>query len=45
VAIFRIRDGLVVEEAEDADMLGFYQQLGLELKPKASTKPDASKSG
>jgi predicted ester cyclase len=42
--IFRIKDGLVVEEAEDADMLGFYQQIGMELKPKAAAKPAASKT-
>ena len=36
--IFRIKDGLVVEEIEDADMLGLYQQLGMELKPKAPAK-------
>ena len=44
LAVFRIKDALVVEEAEDADMLGFYQQLGMELKPKASAKPAAHKS-
>ena len=26
---------LVVKEIEEADMLGLYQQLGMELKPKA----------
>jgi steroid delta-isomerase-like uncharacterized protein len=41
--IFRIKDGLVVEEAEDADMLGFYQQIGMELKPKAPAKPAPAK--
>ena len=35
LCIFRLKDGLVVEEIQDADMLGFYQQLGMELKPKA----------
>jgi len=30
--------GLVVEEIEEADMLGLYQQLGLELKPKKPAK-------
>jgi len=44
LAVFRIRDGLVVEEVEDADMLGFFQQLGMELKPKALAKPAAPKS-
>jgi steroid delta-isomerase-like uncharacterized protein len=38
IIIFRLKDGLVVEEIQDADMLGFYQQLGMELKPKAPTK-------
>ena len=32
--IFRLKDGKVVEEVEEADLLGFYQQLGMELKPK-----------
>lgn len=36
--IFRLKDGKVVEEVEEADMLGFYQQLGLELKPKKEEK-------
>lgn len=31
--IYRLKDGLVVEEFEEADMLGFYKQLGMELKP------------
>jgi hypothetical protein len=30
--------GPVVEEIEDTDMLGFYQQLGMELKPKKPAK-------
>jgi steroid delta-isomerase-like uncharacterized protein len=34
ICIFRIKDGLIVEEIEDADMLGLYQQLGMELRPK-----------
>ena len=38
ICIFRIKDGLVVEEVEEADMLGLYQQLGMELKPKALVK-------
>jgi steroid delta-isomerase-like uncharacterized protein len=38
ICIFRIKDGLVVEEIEDANMLGFYEQLGMELKPKAPAK-------
>jgi predicted ester cyclase len=36
--ICRIKDGLIVEEIEEADMLGLYQQLGMELKPKAPAK-------
>jgi steroid delta-isomerase-like uncharacterized protein len=44
IAIFRIKNGLVVEETEDADLLGFYQQLGMELKPKAPAKPAASRT-
>jgi len=43
LAVFHIKDGLLVEEAEDADMLGFYQQLGMELKPRAAAKPTAPK--
>jgi len=38
ISIFRIKDGLVVEEIEEADMLGLYQQLGMELKPKTPAK-------
>lgn len=38
ICIFRIKDGLVIEEIEDADMLGLYQQLGMELKPKVPVK-------
>ena len=38
ISIFRIKDGLIVEEVEDADMLGFYRQLGMELKPKEVKK-------
>ena len=34
IIIFRIENGKVVEERQDADMLGFMQQLGMELKPK-----------
>jgi len=32
--IIRIENGKVVEEREDFDQLGFWQQLGKELKPK-----------
>lgn len=38
ISIFRLKDGLITEEIEEADMLGFYQQLRLELKPKVPTK-------
>jgi steroid delta-isomerase-like uncharacterized protein len=32
--IIRIENGKVVEEREDFDLLGFWQQLGMELRPK-----------
>ena len=35
ICIFRLKDGLVVEEIQEGDTLGLYQQLGMELKPKA----------
>lgn len=38
ICLFRLKDGLVVEEVEEADMIGFYQQLGMELRPKAPLK-------
>jgi predicted ester cyclase len=38
ICIFRLKDGLVVEEVEEANMLGLYQQIGMELKPKATAK-------
>ena len=38
ISIFRVKDGLITEEIEEADMLGLYQQLGMELKPKEATK-------
>jgi steroid delta-isomerase-like uncharacterized protein len=38
INILRIRDGKIVEEREDTDMLGFMQQLGMELKPKEAEK-------
>jgi predicted ester cyclase len=38
ICIFRLKDGLVVEEAEEADMLSLYQQSGMELGPKAPAK-------
>jgi steroid delta-isomerase-like uncharacterized protein len=36
--MFRIQDGIIVEEREETDMLGLYQQLGMELKPKEIRK-------
>jgi len=33
IAILRIENGKIVEEWQDIDMLGFMQQLGMELKP------------
>jgi steroid delta-isomerase-like uncharacterized protein len=36
--LITIKDGKVVEEREDVDMLGFMQQLGMELKPKEGEK-------
>jgi predicted ester cyclase len=36
--IFRVKDGLVVEEIVDGDALGLFRQLGLELHPKAPAK-------
>jgi hypothetical protein len=38
IIINRLKDGLIVEEFEEADMLGFYQQIGMELKPKEAKK-------
>jgi steroid delta-isomerase-like uncharacterized protein len=32
--IARIENGKIIEQREDFDMLGLYQQLGMELKPK-----------
>ena len=34
IAIFKFRDGKVVEVREEANKLGWFQQLGMELKPK-----------
>jgi steroid delta-isomerase-like uncharacterized protein len=34
ITITRIENGKIVEDWEDYDMLGFMQQLGMELKPK-----------
>ena len=38
IIIFRIENGKVVEERQDADMLGLMMQLGMELKPKEEEK-------
>jgi steroid delta-isomerase-like uncharacterized protein len=34
IAIFKIRDGKVIEAREETDKLGLFQQLGMELKLK-----------
>jgi steroid delta-isomerase-like uncharacterized protein len=34
IAIFQIKDGKVIEVREEADRLGWFQQLGMELRPK-----------
>ena len=34
IAIFKIRDGKIIEAREETDTLGWFQQLGMELKPK-----------
>jgi steroid delta-isomerase-like uncharacterized protein len=36
--MFRIQNGKIVEEREETDMLGLYQKLGMELKPKEAEK-------
>lgn len=36
--MFRIKDGKIVEERKDADMLDLMMQLGMELKPKEEEK-------
>ncbi len=38
IIIFRIENGKVVEERQEADMLGFMLQFGMELKPKEAKK-------
>ena len=38
MAVYRIKDGLVVEEIIDGDALGIFRQLGLELQPKTAAK-------
>jgi len=34
ILITRIENGKIVEDRDESDMLGFMQQLGMELKPK-----------
>jgi steroid delta-isomerase-like uncharacterized protein len=36
--MFRIQDGKIIEEREETDMLGLYQQLGFELRPREAEK-------
>ncbi len=36
--IYRVKDGLVVEEIVDGDALGLFRQLGLELQPRTAAK-------
>lgn len=38
MAVYRIKDGLVVEEIIDGDALGIFRQLGLELRPRVPAK-------
>jgi predicted ester cyclase len=38
IAIFRVKDGQVVEEIAEEDFLGLYRQLGMELRPIAAKK-------
>jgi steroid delta-isomerase-like uncharacterized protein len=38
IIISRIENGKIVEEREEWDMLGFMQQLGMELKPRPEEK-------
>ncbi len=38
IIIYRIDDGKIVEMREEGDMLGFMQQLGMELRPKEEEK-------
>ena len=38
IAIFRLKDGQVVEEIAEEDFLGFYRQLGMELRPVEAKK-------
>ena len=34
IIITRIENGKIIEDRDESDMLGFMQQLGMELKPK-----------
>ena len=38
IPIFQFKDGKCIEVREEADFLGFMQQLGMELKPKEAEK-------
>jgi limonene-1,2-epoxide hydrolase len=38
MGIIRIENGKIVEMREEFDVLGLYQQLGMELKPKEGEK-------
>ena len=35
ICIFRFVEGKIVEIREEGDMLGFYKQIGMELRPRA----------
>jgi hypothetical protein len=36
--MWSLKNGKIVEEREEANMLGLMQQLGMELKPKEAEK-------
>ena len=38
ITIYHIKNGKIIEDKTDADMLGLMQQLGMELKPKEGEK-------
>jgi predicted ester cyclase len=38
IMIYRVENGKVVEQRQDADYLGLLMQLGMELKPKEGEK-------
>jgi steroid delta-isomerase-like uncharacterized protein len=40
IIIIRIENGIIVEEKIEADILGFYQKLGMELKLKEGVRGD-----